>query len=142
MTKQQKQLQKRFRFFLQNCGYSIPPGKAACALRLAKAEQWLDDQEGLETVVFNDDSPDLSWWDSREWCSRCETTRRFFWHSRQHFIACASCGLPLQREIVVVCVAIVDSDTGHYLASLSDITEPTADYLRVVKAELALEIME
>jgi hypothetical protein len=32
------QLQQRFRFFLEHAGYATPPGRAACALALARAE--------------------------------------------------------------------------------------------------------
>ena len=31
-------LRSSFRFMLENCGYSIPPGRAVCALNLARAE--------------------------------------------------------------------------------------------------------
>jgi hypothetical protein len=31
------QLQQRFRFFLEHAGYATPPGRAACALALARA---------------------------------------------------------------------------------------------------------
>jgi hypothetical protein len=31
-----------WRFFLENAGYAAPPGRAVCALGLAKAEQWAE----------------------------------------------------------------------------------------------------
>jgi hypothetical protein len=33
---------ERFRFFLEHAGYATPPGRAACALELARAEQGLE----------------------------------------------------------------------------------------------------
>jgi hypothetical protein len=39
---------ERWRFFLEHAGYCTPPGRAACALELARAEELLEDAIGLE----------------------------------------------------------------------------------------------
>jgi hypothetical protein len=39
---------QRWRFFLENAGYATPPGRAACALELARAEETLEQAEALE----------------------------------------------------------------------------------------------
>lgn len=38
-------LRAAFRFFLEHAGYATPPGRAACALRLARAELWRKAEE-------------------------------------------------------------------------------------------------
>jgi hypothetical protein len=50
----------RFRFFLEHAGYSVPPGRAACALALARAEELLNEAEDLGVVTVEwqyDDMP-------------------------------------------------------------------------------------
>jgi hypothetical protein len=37
-----------WRFFLENAGYATPPSRAVCALELARAEQWAE-QEGIDS---------------------------------------------------------------------------------------------
>jgi len=46
----------RYRFFLEHAGYCTPPGRAACALALARAEARADD-EGLVVVWNGEDIP-------------------------------------------------------------------------------------
>lgn len=52
--------QERFRFFLEHAGYATPPGRAACALELARAE------EGLACALSYDEA-------SVEWVDDFET---------------------------------------------------------------------
>jgi hypothetical protein len=47
MNEKQRRRQ-RWRFFLENAGYATPPGRAACALELARAEELLEAAEELE----------------------------------------------------------------------------------------------
>ena len=42
-------LQEAFQFFREHAGYCTPPGLAACALRLARAEQW-GEERGIEVT--------------------------------------------------------------------------------------------
>jgi hypothetical protein len=104
-------LRKRFQFFLANAGYATPPGRAACALGLAKAEAYAEDHEWSFEWVFDDDA-DLSWMDEAE--------------------------RKLDHE-VLGCV-VKDAD-GEVLASLWSIVDPDASYRRVVEAELSSEAM-
>jgi hypothetical protein len=48
-----------WRFFLENAGYATPPGRAVCALELARAEQWAE-QEGIEFRLEDDPDADDS----------------------------------------------------------------------------------
>lgn len=49
-------LYERYRFFHEHAGWSEPPGKVACALALAKAEERAE-KEGLAVVLEDDDLP-------------------------------------------------------------------------------------
>lgn len=51
----------RFRFFHEHAGYSTPPGRAACALELAKAEELLEEAEGLELARYELVDDPLPW---------------------------------------------------------------------------------
>jgi hypothetical protein len=133
-------LQKRYRFFHEWAGYATPPGKAVCAISLARAEEWAE-EHGITAEWENDNDPDLSWWQSDEYCSHCETKRHFSYH-RRHGISCRHCSTPLDRDIEVLgCVVRVDEDFPEYHFSLWGITEPTKEYRRVVEAELFAELM-
>ena len=46
-----------FRFFIENAGYCTPPGAGVCALALAKAEQWANDN-GVEFRIEGDPDAD------------------------------------------------------------------------------------
>lgn len=48
-----RDLQSRFRFMLANAGYSVPPGRAVCALDLARAERLLDEASRLSVAYTN-----------------------------------------------------------------------------------------
>lgn len=53
----------RFRFMLEHAGYCTPPGRAACALELAKAEELLEEAGSLELArleILDDPEP----WDA------------------------------------------------------------------------------
>ena len=97
---------RAIRFFADHAGFATPPGRMACAKRLAAAERYAE-EHGWEYRWEQDDVP----WDGdgehpREW---------------------------------LVCL-LLDAD-GHVLDSLGGIADPTAEYGRVVKAELAAVAM-
>ena len=51
-----KTLANRFRFFLEHAGYCTPPGRAVCAMALARAEERAE-TEGLSVTWEDDDLP-------------------------------------------------------------------------------------
>jgi len=57
-------IRSRWLFFLENAGYTTPPGRAQCALDLARAEQ-LAEQLGLEAEWEEDNYVDDSWMDEQ-----------------------------------------------------------------------------
>lgn len=109
-----KSLRSAFRFFHEHSGYSVPPGRAVCALDLARAEA-LASEEGWR-VEWHDDAEG-----ARDWY--CE------------------CGC--QPSEVLGCVLTFTHDDGseaHF--SLWGIGDPSPEYRRVVEAELASEARE
>ncbi len=107
-------IRSAWRFFYKHAGWATPPGKAVCALRLAKAEQKARDL-GLN---FNwEDDPDG--WPEGGVCS---------------------CGCGRKIEMCEGCV--VRDEDGNHLASLWAIWDADTDYRRVVRAELACEALE
>lgn len=133
-------LQDRFRFFLQNAGYATPPGRAACALALARAEQRLAaDVAGgaLEVVVEADQDHDAGpCVPAAGDAEHAAFVRWRAWWERQ----------VESGALEVVAVALVD-DAGDVVASLHGVDSPPGDgdawplagYRRVVAAELAQE---
>jgi hypothetical protein len=117
-----RQLIERFRFFLKHSGYSTPPGKAACALALARAEhvareiadaqyEWQDDfdrpiEDLIDPSVFRSDD------EFKAYCDK-------------------------YRDDVTGCV--LRDANGEVRASLCGIIGADSAYRRVVEAELALE---
>jgi hypothetical protein len=98
-----------WRFFLNHAGYCTPPGRAACALALARAERWA--QENDLTFTWECDiDPDLSWMSERE-------------RAKEH--VCEGC--------------VCRDAEGHVLTSLWGIVDADNEYRRVVEAELASE---
>ena len=102
-----------YKFFKANAGWATPPGRAACALALARAEADAADHD--VTFVWEDDSDayfcDPEGYEGAEEILSCMA-----------FQPCECCGKP--DEVV---------------ASLGGIADPNDDYRRVVEAELALE---
>lgn len=117
------QLKERFHFFLEHAGYSTPPGRAVCALALARAEhvakdiadahyEWQDDYDfPIEDLI------DPSIVNSQEafenYCNK-------------------------YRGQVTGC--ILRDAKGEVRASLWGIVGADSAYRRVVQAELALEV--
>lgn len=67
---------ERFRFFLEHAGYATPPGRAACALELARAEKGLECAlaYGEASVRWVDD--DVAY-DPGDVCTEDEAARKF-----------------------------------------------------------------
>ena len=114
-----------FRFFLEHAGYCTPPGKAACALSLAKAEQWADSR-GLEFVTEPDLDADLSFADT--WPAR----ERDAFKKHDHEVICARLVRPCPDHGT-------DCKHAETLAALGGIVDADSSYLRVIRAELASE---
>lgn len=118
---------RTWRFFIENAGYATPPGRTVCALDLAKAEQWASDN-GIEFRLEDDLDADASFVET--W-SEADRKR---WNATHHCAYTMFCYRPCPDH---------DWNCKHreVLASLSGIFDPTDDYLRVVRAELANEAM-
>ena len=101
-------LERAFHFFFDNAGYIVGQ-RAACALSLARAEQYAEDQDWTAEWV-NDDDADLSWMSEEE---------------RQ------------QEHELLGCV--LKDAAGNVLGSLWGIVDADCNYRRVVEAELAAE---
>ena len=114
-----------FRFFIENAGYCTPPGAAVCALALAKAEQWANDN-GVEFRIDNDPDADPSFVET--WTPKEQEQ----WNKVYHYCYSIICFKPCPDHGW-------DCKHREVLASLSGIFDPTDAYLRVVRAELALE---
>lgn len=107
---------KAFKFFRANCGYSVPPGRAACALALARAERDAR-AEGIEFRWEYDPDGASDW--------RSDLRRDYTDYT---------------PEYVEECRAV--SERGKTLASLCGIADADDNYRRVVEAELASEALE
>jgi hypothetical protein len=114
-------------FFLENAGYATPPGRAVCALELARAEQWAE-QEGIEFRLEDDPDADASFVET--WPLRYQKV----WKKQSHSCYSVICYRPCPDHGW-------DCKHKEVLASLGGIFDPTDDDLRVVRAELALEAM-
>src|SRR4051812_10745523 len=98
-----------FRFFLRHASFRTPPGRAACALALARAERdgksvglrfaWVDDPEGRADLGPG---------------GRCP------------------CGCARHVERVESCLVFGPDDDTRPLGSIGDVWDASADYRRVV----------
>lgn len=71
-----KQLQSRFRLMLENAGYSVPPGRAVCAIEMARASLLLDRavDAGVASIEWiYDDEP----YDPGDLYTEAETAAKF-----------------------------------------------------------------
>jgi hypothetical protein len=112
---------------LDNAGYATPPGRAVCALELARAEQWAE-QEGIEFRLEDDPDADDSFVEA--WPLQYQRA----WRKQSHSCYSVICFRPCSDHGW-------DCKHKEVLASLGGIFDPTDDYLRVVRAELASEAM-
>jgi hypothetical protein len=99
-------LEHAFHFFFYHAGYIVGQ-RASCALSLARAEQYAEDNDWKAEWV-NDDDADLSWMSEEE---------------------------QQQPHEVLGCV-LKDAD-GNVLASLWGIVDADSNYRRVIEAEVA-----
>ena len=129
MSDETYNIQQRFRFFLEHAGYCTPPGRAACALALARAEQWADEMEDSDQLYIHwewDDEP----YDPGDCCTTEEAQANFDSGQWTGPFGC-----------IVETAAEADSDYANiYEAVWGIVVGPrgTNDpYCRVVRAELA-----
>lgn len=99
-----------FKFFRDQAGYVVGH-RAEGAIALARAEMWAE--ENIDAMdVLPDESPDLG--DHDYWCGKDD---------------CA-------HEVYCMILTARDGET----ASLGGIIDPSDDYIRVLRAELSLEL--
>jgi len=116
-------LTRKEQFFFDHAGYSWNPeqesemeGRARCATAMASAERYAWEQDWAFEWSYDIDG-----------CIGCDCG--------SEECACST-GTPHE---VLVCELI--NDDREHLTSLGGICGPTADYRRVIEAELALEAM-
>lgn len=111
---------ERFRFFCQNAGYSIPPGRASCAMTLARAER--DGKvRGLRVV----------WEDEYEvWDGDCEAPKVHAMASIYHPDRAPDARRGDPHFYVLAHLGSIALDSWH------------DDYMRVVEAELMQEALD
>jgi hypothetical protein len=125
LSKKTQRIRSAFRFFLEHAGYATPPGKAVCALHLAKAEQWAL-RRGLEFMIEPDIDADASFVET--WSEREQEQ----WRKQDHECVMVSAVIPCK-------VHGADCKHSRVVASLGGIFDADNAYLRVVRAELAHE---
>ena len=138
-----KERRAAFRFFCEQAGYATPPGRAACALELARAEELLEQAVdlGIASVEWVDDETP---WDEGTEISAEDAARRFEsgeWTG------------PYGCIVRVFAEGSEHADTLSYLDRVADAdaslwgivvgSRGTDDpYCRVVAAELADELVD
>src|SRR5436190_1084633 len=108
-----------FHFFIENAGYSTPPGRVACAANLARAEKWARDHD----IEFQWEYDDILLEDVLPEDHKCV----------KGFLNSQSC----DHEVFFV---FVDTTTNGRLYSIGGILDPTNTDRRLYEAELALEM--
>lgn len=130
----------RLRFFLDQAGYATPPGRAVCAIQLARAELWREREHmagRLRVCWTHDDSHDVDGsidWperDQREYMRKVEAGLIEFWGCQIQTL-CLHCG----HWQTVADLWGIEFDSSN-----SDTREASRNYRRVVEAELCLEAM-
>ena len=114
------------RFFYEHAGYSVPPGKLSCAVELAKAEEWLERQEAIEFIVEPEDELSSA---TEEQVERIESGESLYVYAR------------LQRNGQLVAFEQVLASLGGIEIESSEPTDGSGGYLRVIRAELAQEVI-
>ena len=116
---------ERFRFFLEHAGYCTPPGRAACALGSARAEELLERAEELEVArveVLDDDFP----YDAGDFCTLDDAARKF---SSGEWTGPYVVGITTTEGHSAGVGGVVVGSAGE--------SDP---YIRVLRAELAAEL--
>ena len=122
--------QKQIEFFAANAGYATPPGRMACAKMLAEAEDAADENGWTLEHDYDDEQPyEDALGDHEYWCDKA---RKGEAHTH-----------PVLR---VVLYGSPSPDTpwsacGPILATLGAVIDPSVNYLRVLRAELASEVL-
>lgn len=70
------QTYEAFKFFREWSGYSVPPGRAACALASARAERLFEQAKSEDLATF-DVTYDFEPYDPGDMCSEDEAARKF-----------------------------------------------------------------
>jgi len=129
--------QEAFRFFFVNAGWSNPPGKAACALACAKAEEEAEARGWTAKWKWEEESH-LDVFGVLECCERANKKCQHERHSHGSYEVC-----PDHYDVVhgdAMWAGLYD-EKGNLLASLGMIEGVTSEYRRVIEAELVLEAL-
>lgn len=110
---------KQFKFFRDNAGYVVGE-RAQNAIALSRAENTAQERDWYVIWEPDDIEYDDALGDHAYWCND-ERAKR-----------------PHTHEIVT---AILKDADYHYLTSLGGVIDPTANYERVIEAELAIECL-
>ena len=125
-TPQLRDLQRRYRFFVQHGGQSVGR-QAEIALRLAKAERWADEHDA---TFIDSPADDADLGDHNYWCAA----------ARRDAAGYDASGHPIRGRYrncdghFAVQVELTIDGESEYLGGILD---PDANYLRVIRAELA-----
>jgi hypothetical protein len=152
------EFRRRWRWFMEHCGYCTPPGRVVCAAELARAEAllWESDCE-VEWRQDWDSYPD----DYGVSYARRRNSRAGYWGINGYARHGEVWSYPMKRrnrrklarfrgrwagqewgwvkDSVEVEAALLVDGAGRVLASLWGIVDADSDYRRLVAAELAHE---
>lgn len=109
--------QRGIAWFAEHAGYAMPPGRMVCARELFDAEE-LANANGWDVTLETEWGPDLG--DHAYWCER----------ERKH----------AEHEHKVYAV-VLRGENSETLACIGNVIDPDRDYLRVLRAELASELL-
>lgn len=129
-----RDIQRRFRFFLAHGGYIVGE-HARCALELARAERWANDN-GCTYTWEPDDPADLM--DHEYWCNDARREKAGYWPDGQPHRYGLHSRLAHTHDVEG---CVMRDASGIVLASLWGIIDASPQYRRVVEAELAAEVV-
>jgi len=129
--------QKAFKFFFENAGWSNPPGKAACSLEYARAEEEAE-ARGWTVKWRLDEDSHLDVFGVLECCERANKQCEYERHSHGRYKVCLYHYYDAHGD--AMCATLYDEE-GEILASLGMIEGATSEYRRVIEAELVLEAL-
>lgn len=132
-----------FRFMLENAGYATPPGRAVCALELARAEQLLTDAIAGDAASIEwiyDEEP----YDQGDSCTDDEARAKF---ESNEWVGPFGCIVKVYAEPAehVDTLAYLDRVADAEASLFGIVVGPRGtddSYCRVVAAELASELLD